>query len=383
MLNLYRRHLKKCPHRGKGDDKGRDWTKCSCPIWADGELNGKEYRKSLKTRDWQRAIRQAEREERPMSERSDLMPCTQPGCRERVQSGRCARHTRTVSEAIAGFQNAAADLGEGTKRNYRRVLRSFEDFTTGRGICTVDEIGPELVYDFRTTRTVNTLTWTKELQILRHFFRYAVDCEWTLRNPAKLVAMPKNIKPADREPYSVNDVTKIIAACDTMGRRPYERLRARAMVLTLRYTALRISDVALLEKARIRDGEIFLRTAKNGKTVKLPVHPDLQAALDAVPLPIGADGPDCPYYFWSGHGTKRSMLRDADRTLGVVFKASGVPGACSHRFRHTLATEVLELGGTFEQAADILGDSETIVRKHYAKWSAGRQASISDMMARL
>ena len=54
--------------------------------------------------------------------------------------------------------------------------------------------------------------------------------------------------------------------------------------------------------------------------------------------------------------------------------ASGMAGA---RFRHTLATGVLELGGTFRKAADILGDTEAIVRKHYAKWSRLRQERIS------
>ena len=63
----------------------------------------------------------------------------------------------------------------------------------------------------------------------------------------------------------------------------------------------------------------------------------------------------------------------------AVFKASGVTNACSHRFRHTLATEVLELGGTLEEAADILGDSVRIVAKYYTKWSALRQARISDL----
>jgi len=56
------------------------------------------------------------------------------------------------------------------------------------------------------------------------------------------------------------------------------------MILALQYTALRISDVATLERDRIRDGEIFIRTTKNGKTVKLPVHPELQAALDILPI---------------------------------------------------------------------------------------------------
>ena len=53
-----------------------------------------------------------------------------------------------------------------------------------------------------------------------------------------------------------------------------------------------------------------------------------------------------------------------------------------HR-RHTLATEILEMGGTFEEAADILGDTEAIIRKHYAKWSAGRQARISNLLVQI
>ena len=90
---------------------------------------------------------------------------------------------------------------------------------------------------------------------------------------------------------------------------------------------------------------------------------------------------DSLYFFWSGHGGTRAAIRDATRTMEAVYRASGVPGASSHRFRHTLATEVLELGGTIEDAADILGDSEAIARKHYRKWSAGRQARISGLLA--
>src|SRR4051794_37207556 len=162
--------------------------------------------------------------------------------------------------------------------------------------------------------------------------------------------MPKNIKPSDKEPYSRNDIIKILAACDGIGKRPYERTRARAMTLLLRYTALRIGDVALLAKDRIRDGEIYLRTMKNGKVVKLPVHPELQAALDVLPEPIGTEGGK--HFFWSGNGTARSMVRDATRTMAAVFRKSGVAGAHAHRFRHTLATEILEAGGTFEDAAE-------------------------------
>ena len=61
------------------------------------------------------------------------------------------------------------------------------------------------------------------------------------------------------------------------------------MILTLRYTALRIGDVSMLARDRIsRDGDrwrIFIRTEKSGQPVFLPVPPDLKLALDSVPRP--------------------------------------------------------------------------------------------------
>ncbi len=377
MLSLWRRHLADC---APGKKKGRACTGCSCPIWYDGEIDGKRVRKSLDTRDWQRAVRKLAAIENPDY---GLRECVQPGCTELVECGRCTRHTREISRAVTAYHDAHQDVSEGTRRNRRRVLRVFEDYLTARGIKTVDQIELDHLTSFRGVRTISARTWTKELEILRHFFRFCVDNEWTIRNWAEKVPMPKNLKPAAREPYEPNEVAKIIAACDTIGRGPYERLRARAAVLLLRYTALRISDVATLERNRVRGGEIFVRTTKNGKAVRLPVHADLQAALDVLPLPRGAKGLECPYFFWSGNGSRLAAIRDLTRTINTAFKASGVSGACSHRFRHTLATEVLEMGGTIEEAADILGDSETIIRKHYAKWSAGRQVRISGLLARI
>ena len=64
-------------------------------------------------------------------------------------------------------------------------------------------------------------------------------------------------------------------------------------------------------------------------------------------------------------------------------RASGVRGGLLASFSPDSGNEVLELGGTLDGQADILGDSEAIVRKHYAKWSAGRQARISGLLARI
>jgi hypothetical protein len=48
------------------------------------------------------------------------------------------------------------------------------------------------------------------------------------------------------------EIVKIIAACDQIGRSSYERRRARAMTLLMRYAGLRISDVVTLARAHPR-----------------------------------------------------------------------------------------------------------------------------------
>jgi hypothetical protein len=41
---------------------------------------------------------------------------------------------------------------------------------------------------------------------------------------------------------------------------------------------------------------------------------------------------------------------------------------------------LLEKGWTYEDVAEVLGNSASIVKKHYAKWSRGRQDRLTKMM---
>lgn len=247
----------------------------------------------------------------------------------------------------------------------------------------VSDVTLEHLDTFRASRNVGALTALTELQVLRHFFSFCVGRKWATENVAKQAETPRNIKPAEVVPYTPQELSKMVAACGTIGRTSYERLRARAMILLLSNTALRVSDVALPARGRVRDGRIVLHTLKTGDLVSLPVSlpiwRETQETLDALPAPRGTeDGGSC--LFWNGTMSKRAAVGTAQRTLAAVFKASGVLKAHAHRFRHTLATRLLEDGASFEEVADILGNSPAIVRKHYAKWSKGRQERIDRLM---
>jgi integrase len=259
-------------------------------------------------------------------------------------------------------------------------------------VTDVRSIDVDLLEEFRRTRKVGSRTWKVERQTLVTFFSHCVRRKWIIFNPAKELPQVRGLKPNETEPYTHTDEGKILGACDLIGRGKhnhsgarYENLRARAMILLLRSTALRISDVATFPKDAVSWDEpnhtwrIRLRTQKSGEPVYLPIPNALKIALDAVPLPRNAPQ-DCPFYFWNGITSRRAVVGIAERTLAAVFKKSGVKDAHAHRFRHTLATRLLEQGATFEQVADILGNSPAVVRKHYGKWAKGRQDNIDRLM---
>ena len=150
--------------------------------------------------------------------------------------------------------------------------------------------------------------------------------------------------------------------------------------MLLRHAALRISDVALLERSRIQKGELLLHTKKTGGAILLPLPDELLAALEGLPVPRGADPGNARYFFINGTGSARTAISVIERCLRSVFKASGVVNARAHRFRHTMATNILANGGTLADVADVLGISEAVASKHYAKWNQDRQDRIAALM---
>jgi len=307
-----------------------------------------------------------------------------------------------LSEAVERFLNCYGRIDENGKysgdspystfRKYRNSLRALVGFCNGQGISRLCDVSVDALEDFRPTRPISQLVWKVERQLLVTFFNYCVGRKWMTTNPAKEVKAPRNIKPNEVRPYTLHEESLILAACEQIGGgryqrsgAMYERLRARAMVMLLRHTALRISDVATLRKDSISwdakkiTWRAWLYTQKTGEHVFLPVPEALKLALDALPLPRNASQ-DCPYYFWNGHTSKRAVVGIAERTLFAVFKKSGVKDAHAHRYRHTLATRLLGEGATFQEVADILGNTAEVVRKHYGKWSKGRQDKIDGLM---
>jgi hypothetical protein len=69
----------------------------------------------------------------------------------------------------------------------------------------------------------------------------------------------------------VNDLDDVVSLWTGRIGNSYERTRARALLLLLRYTAPPISDAATLAKDRVQNERIYLRTHKTGGLVFLKI----------------------------------------------------------------------------------------------------------------
>ena len=256
MLTIQRRHSKRCPDRNQGPD----FLKCRgrCPLRVCGMVDGRRIRKSLKTRDQRRALRRL----------------------AEMQDEALTRPRKKLTDAIEAFHAQHEDKAPETKRKYRRVLSLLSEYCERGSFQYLDQMTMESLDKYGLWRRKENSRWIKEIEVLRQFFNFCRNREWTTKNPAMNLVRPKLLEANDIKPFTQDEVVRIIAASDFIGRSNYERLRARAMVLLMRYEGLRISDVVTLSRDHIQDRYIVKRAVKNHRIIRVELHPEAAQALE-------------------------------------------------------------------------------------------------------
>jgi site-specific recombinase XerD len=280
-----------------------------------------------------------------------------PRLAEMLDDEALGRSRKTLPEAVEAFHAQHAAHAAETQRKYKRVLSFLSEYCEGEQLKHVHQITIETMDGYALWRNKENWTWIKEIEILRQFFAFCVDREWIRKNPAKALTRPRLLEANDVVPYSSAEIVRIIAACDEIGRAKYERLRSRAMVLLMRYAG-RVSDVVTLSRDHIKGLRLEKRAVKNRRMIRVELHPDV---LDVLPHPKAASR-GCRLYFSGEMASLRSLVKGAQRTLAAVFARAKVSGAHPHRFRHSLASELLGKGASVEEVAGILADSPATIR---------------------
>jgi integrase/recombinase XerD len=362
-MRLYRRHTPKCRHYGTED--AFDKNNCRCPIYADSGSRGKGARTSLKTRDWTRA----ESRLRKLQDAED--------------GGTPVVKIATACKAFMG-DCERRNLKPPTIRSYEKTLQHFQDFCEKAEVSLIAEATPAILLQFQNGREVppaeegekakplEPSTVRKELQTLRAFFRFLVDQGHADHNNAKKLRPPKESR-RPTMPFSQPDVEALLAAAggmdnDDPAMRDRTRKRARAIVLTMLYSGLRISDITTLERKRVdlKTGMLLLRMEKTNEPVYVRLLAPAIGALSALPR-------EGPFFFWSGESAPATAIGNIRRTVERICKNAGVIGH-PHRFRDTFAVRMLEKGVSIDQVSILLGHTSVkTTEKYYAPWVRARQ----------
>jgi integrase len=125
-------------------------------------------------------------------------------------------------------------------------------------------------------------------------------------------------------------------------------------------------------------GEIHIRTTKAGTHVFTWVPEWLQERIRARALEFG------PLIFGAHQTKDLSVVTDVwRRKLKKLWSLCGPWSAppTPQRFRHTFARVLLQRPGvTVRDVAELLGNSEQMVRKHYAAWIPERQERLTALL---
>jgi integrase len=384
QLNEYRRHAPDCKLTKASQ------MNCNCPIWAVGRVNGKRLRCSLGTRNRQKA-RQKINE---LLGRKPDAPPADP-----------AKASPTVADAIKGYLGFCEfnkRLKASTLTSYRDTLSAFEEFCGRRLYRTVDQFNLSPFDQFQAERgspreegeraAVTPKTMAKEFQHLKSFCARLVELGLIPINYAKKVRLPKT-DDVSTLPFKEAEAKAILAACARLGetenqRGGYasysadqideERRYARALVLMLLTTGLRISDVVNLDRAKVyvdRKGatRLRIRTEKTGVVVTLLLPNATVQALKNLPH-VSHE-----LYFWRG-GDERQFATACDRARRVVARLgelAGVRDAHPHRFRDSWAAAALLNGTPMRTVQLVLGHkSIRTTEKHYAPFVVEYQSMI-------
>src|SRR5579862_7426617 len=174
MLTIFRRHTKECIGRHLGQDPGRNYRRCHCPLHAEGHLGRVMHRKALDTASWTRAqdlVREKEargswhdpNEKGRMAVADAVTSFLQS--RTAQSSGKAKNTTRRIRVTLQGINP------EWAQKIQRKVSPGLLDFCRERGLTTLDQLSVPLLTEHAASWTCGPLHRSKRIQLLRRFFR--------------------------------------------------------------------------------------------------------------------------------------------------------------------------------------------------------------------
>lgn len=248
----------------------------------------------------------------------------------------------------------AVNRQSGTMKQYAREIWKTLSFI-GKDISDITAMDLRYYYGYlRETKHLKMSTIQTRLHYLSSFWDFLITEDLVHSNPVKKIGAVK-VEKVIRKPFSVGDMEALRSQC--------KRIRDRALMEFLYSTGVRISEAVALNVGDIDMEKLELIVyGKGSKERKTYLTEGAKFYLlryfkeRCLREKITYDELKGRPLFVSSDKNHRRMtdngVQDMLRTLG---RRAGVEMVHPHRFRRTIATDLLSRGMPIEQVRDFLG----------------------------
>jgi integrase len=244
----------------------------------------------------------------------------------------------TMSALLQAYYSSAEFRGllPQTRANYKNILGRFAEKLGHIPANKFDDLMLKDLMDGMASKPGAATTLMKRL---RTVFNFAVDRRWIAVNPAMRVKPPKS-RSEGFIPWSEDDIAKFAE------RWPATTKEGLALALFL-CTGQRRSDVVPMGRQHVKNDMIYVVQAKTGEKLWIPLHPELKAILDALPL-------DDLTFLKTEYGRPFTV-----KGFGAWFKArseaAGLRDRTAHGLRKAAARRLAEAGCSVHEIGAITG----------------------------
>jgi integrase len=275
-----------------------------------------------------------------------------------------------------------------TFSKYKTFTKQLVAYSTDRGYLYIDQLGVTDMDGFYGSWKDGIRGKAKKLERLKGFVKFCMKRKWLAEDIAGDLEAPAGASViVAKSPFEDEELKRIYDACDQIrdqtklgpGYRTWAGEDAKDFIYLSVYTGLRISDVATFDiSKRLKGNDVFLRMHKTGKPLFTWIPDWLVARLRAREMVHGS------LIFRCGVSENAKQLTDIwrNKRLKKVFALAGPfeEKPTPHRFRHTFVRILLEKGVPVPDVAELIGDTQEMVRRHYAKWIQGRQDRLTRIL---
>jgi site-specific recombinase XerD len=240
---------------------------------------------------------------------------------------------------------------------YRSDLEQLVGFLIKKEKVTPDQVQSTDLDSFRDTLLADKYTpktVSRKLNAVKTFFRWMIDQNLITSDPSSSVAHPKieNVLPkflSQLEYRALRDVTRSDA-------------RIAGIVELILQTGLRISEVASLKTANVRDNEMLIEAYATQPQRTIPLNKPGKDVVDAY-MKIRPKS-DSPYVFISKNG-KALAVRNIRASIARYMQRAELPNYSVNDLRTTFMVENLKNGVDIVLLSQVSGHKRLSTTERY------------------